>query len=928
MPTGDRFERVVGRVGELATITSFLDAERPGLAVLKIEGEPGIGKTTLWREGIRLAGRGGAHVLVARGTEAETGLSYAGIADLFDPIANDVLDQLRPPQKEALATALLRSPAPSHGIDQRALFASVLSVLRIAAAEREVVVAVDDANWLDTATTGALAFAVRRLESESVRVLVTVRGWGSAFTFADEADAQRTVTLSVGPMSVAALHELIKERTGRSLSRPIVVRIARQCEGNPLYTLEVARDVASQPPTAGMLRPPPNVGELLAARVSRMPRRTREALLVTASLSRPTTELVDAEALAPAQRAGIVVVDEERVHFSHPLIASAVCDLADAAERRAVHRWLAERVNDHEERARHLALGSEAPDERIAAELEEAAQHAAAQGSPQAGGDLAELALGLTPKGDIEARARRLRTAARFSFEAGDLVHAEDLLGDALDTGLAGQSRAQVLQLLGRLYARGRSFAAARETALEALAAVRPGSPLRPSIRLDLAYYAVCAGDFAHAHGYAQAAVAEVEGLPPELFAHALGVLTMTEFLRGQGLDEARMASALELESNTLARGWQMRPTFIGGLLALWTGRLDEAERALGALLDQSRERGEESPIPVLSHYLAWAHLWQGDLSGAKRVAEEAQETALLLGDPAALGAASTACALVHAHEGSVELAHHMASEAIRSFEQIGWRTGTIWPRWAIGTVELSTGNAAGVHSALGDLTRAVPEWGGGDPVLCVFMPDEIEALVDLGQLERAEAVLDWFGSRATQLDRPWARAMAGRCRGLMEAARGHRTEAVDAFEGALLQHDRAGIPFERARTLLAFGQVLRRSAQRARAASVLGEARGLFEEVGAGRWSERAGAELRRIGRRPAVSGALTETERQVAELAASGLSNREIGERAFLTIKSVEANLTRVYRKLGIRSRGGLARALDAAGSTTEKSGQTLEA
>jgi DNA-binding CsgD family transcriptional regulator len=282
----------------------------------------------------------------------------------------------------------------------------------------------------------------------------------------------------------------------------------------------------------------------------------------------------------------------------------------------------------------------------------------------------------------------------------------------------------------------------------------------------------------------------------------------------------------------------------------------------------------------------------------------------------------------VYAYEGSFDLAHQMASEAIRCFEQIGWRTGTIWPRWAIGMAELSIGNAAGVEAVLGCLTELVPEWGAGDPVLCVFMPDEIEALVDLRRLEQAEAVLGWFESRATQLDRPWARAMASRSRGLLEAARGHRTAALEAFEEALGQHDRAGIPFERARTLLALGQVLRRSAQRARAASVLGEARGLFEEVGAHRWSERADAELSRTGRRTAVPGSLTETERQVAELAASGMSNREIADRASLTTKGVEANLTRVYRKLGIRSRGGLARALDSVGSTPANWGQTIEA
>jgi DNA-binding CsgD family transcriptional regulator len=801
------------------------------------------------------------------------------------------------------------------------LFASVLATLRIAAADREVVLAVDDANWLDTASARALAFAVRRLEAELVRVLVTVRGLGSASSFADEADADRRVIISLGPLSVGALHELIKEHTGRSLPRPTVVRIARECEGNPLYALEVAHDIGSQAPTTGMLRPPASVGELLAARIRRMPKGTREALLVAAILARPTTESVDREALAPAHRAGIVLIEDDRVRFSHPLIASVVYDMADASERRALHHQLARSMTDLEERARHLALGSDAPDEQVAAELDAAAIHAAARGAPQAGADLVELALRLTPTDDIERRSRRLQVAARFSFEAGDLGHAEEMLDLALGAETSGQSRAQVLQLLGRLYARRRSFADARKTALEALAAARLDS-LHPSVELDLAYYCVCAGDFANARIYAQAAVSESEGLQPsDLLAHALGVLTMSEFLSGRGLDETRMARALALESAVSVRVWQMRPTFVWGLVALWMGQLDQAERALGVLLDQSRERGEESPVPVLSHYLTWVHLWRGDLNAANRVADEAREMASLLGDPASLGGAYTASALVHAHEGSVELARHDADEAIGYFDRIGWRTGTIWPRWAVAMAELSVGNATEVEAALHGLAEAVQDMGGGDPVLCVFVPDQIEALVDLGELEKAQSLLAWFESRAIELDRAWARAMASRCRGLLDAAGGHHREALAALDEALLQNERSGIPFERARTLLVLGRILRRSGQRARAAVALEDAREIFEKLGAHRWYESADGELKRTGRRAEFPDSLTGTERRVAELAASGISNREIAERAFLTTKAVEANLTRVYRKLGIKSRGGLARALDSVGPNVDK-------
>jgi DNA-binding CsgD family transcriptional regulator len=234
---------------------------------------------------------------------------------------------------------------------------------------------------------------------------------------------------------------------------------------------------------------------------------------------------------------------------------------------------------------------------------------------------------------------------------------------------------------------------------------------------------------------------------------------------------------------------------------------------------------------------------------------------------------------------------------------------------------ELCAGNPVAVDAALGPLGDTVRNSGAGDPVLGVFVPDEIEALVEMGQVERAEALLHWFEERATVLDRAWARAMTGRCKGLLEAARDRYERAVEALEEALVQHDRAGIPLDRARTLLVLGRILRRAGRRARAKAALEEAQKLFETVGAQGWERRARDELRRLGQRTSAPDALTATERQVAELAASGLSNKEVAERAFVSVKGVEANLTRVYRKLGIHSRSGLARALTGNAHDPEK-------
>ena len=289
-------------------------------------------------------------------------------------------------------------------------------------------------------------------------------------------------------------------------------------------------------------------------------------------------------------------------------------------------------------------------------------------------------------------------------------------------------------------------------------------------------------------------------------------------------------------------------------------------------------------------------------------------QTALLLDDPAAHGIALAAGALVHAHEGLADLARAEAAESLRRFQELGWAVGTLWPLWAIGITELSTGNPAAVDDALGPVSAMLTSRGDGDPFLGVFLPDEIEALVELGNLDRAEPLVRWLEERSAALDRPWARAAAGRCRGLLHAARGDIDGALTALEGAIAQHDRCTMPFERARTLLVLGRVQRRRGARGRARVTLDEALIAFQQFGAPLWSEQARREIERLGRRAASPDALTPAEMRVAELAASGLANTEIAKRSFLSTKAVEANLTRVYRKLGIRSRGGLARALQA--------------
>lgn len=895
-------------------LDAFIGVGRSQLAVLAIEGEPGIGKTTLWHQGVCQARDQGSAVLVTRSSEAESGLSFAGLADLLDRPYEEVSGQLPRPQREALSTALLESPARDQGIDERAVSAGVLSVLRLTSAQRPVLLAIDDAHWLDPPSARALAFAARRLNAEPVGLLVTVGVAKQPLpSFHRVVQPDRTQTITLGPLSVGALHGLIKQRNGLSLPRHVIVRIAEACQGNPFYALEIAAELARHPPDSARVPAPPSLRQLLDAKLHTLPSATLDALLSAAMLSRCTTDLVDVRALEAAELGGIVTVAQGRVQFTHPLLASAVYDHFDAVARRAHHRHLADVVTEPEERARHLALGCPGPDKEIAAELDAAVKLVSLRAGPAAAADLMELAIARTPSSDPEDLAKRHLSAALLWSNAGDLARAQNLV-EPLIAGLpVCELRCQALTLLSQLHYRRTSFADAMKAALQAHDETTDPQ-LRIRLDLDLTFLSVNLGNADSAEGYARAAR---EAISPEsdpgLTAQVLAVSTMADFIRGKGLDEDRLITALELENSSAFTPWPMRPRFIAGCLYLYSGRPTQAVDIFQAMYVEAREAGEEGPIPIHCWYLVWALVWNGDLERAREVARVARETAALIGDLAAQGSALSAAALVHAHDGSATVAIDQAAEAVRIFCRLDWPMGAAFSTWALALAHGGAGNSKCVHEVLAPLAQVYLTLEEFDPGLAMFLAEEIEALVELGHLQEAEVLLSSFEGRGRALHRASALAIAGRCRALYESARGDHTLALATVEQAIAEFDKVEMPIERARTLLVWGRLLRRTGRRGHAKEVLTEARDFFDRIGAPLWAERARIEMARLGRRVNSPASMTATEAQVAELAAGGLSNKEIAKRAFLTTKTVEANLTRVYRKLGIRSRSGLARALD---------------
>ena len=454
-------ELLLGRKAELAQIAAFLEAEPP--AALVLEGEAGIGKTRVWEEGVRMASAPGGRVLAVRAAGSEVQLSFAGLADLLGGVVDEALPGLPAPQRHALEAALLLVEAEGELPDARAVAAGLLTVLRLLSATAPLVLAIDDLQWLDSSSGGALRFALRRLETEPVRLLATVRGSPGGplpleleRAFGDD----RLLRIALAPLSLGTLHELLRARLGLNLPRPALVRVAEVCSGNPFFALELGRELqrrGARPAAGEPLPVPSNLRQLVRDRIARLPARTRLLVLSAAALAHPTVAILaaasgDAAAdLDRAVRGGVLEVEGERVRFTHPLLAAATYSQASASDRRAVHRALARAATEPQERARHLALAATGASEDIAAALDDAAVHARRRGAPDAAADLCEQAIRLTPAKRTTDRYRRTLTAAEYRFLAGDTARARSLLDDLVAAAPPGPGRARALLLLARI---------------------------------------------------------------------------------------------------------------------------------------------------------------------------------------------------------------------------------------------------------------------------------------------------------------------------------------------------------------------------------------------------------------------------------------------------------------------------------------------
>jgi DNA-binding CsgD family transcriptional regulator len=910
---------LVGRERELAAIAEFLEADAAACAIV-LEGEAGIGKTTVWEAAAGAAEARGFHPLRARPGESEAKLAFSGLADLLGEELPGALSELPSPQRRALEIALLLEDGSGGRADRRAVAAGLLSVLRALSRVAPLLVAIDDVQWLDGSSAAAFEYAARRLRDEPVALLLARRSEGEPGperTLAPE----RVLRVPVGPLDFVALNAVVHARLGTVLSRPLLHRIHELSGGNPFFAVELAREPERVEPGRGL---PPTLEVLVRGRLSALPDEARAALLAAAAASQPTVDLVERavekpDALAAAEAARIVVLDHGTVTFEHPLLASAAYEMADPAERRDVHRRLGGLARDPEERARHLAAAATGPDDEVALALEEGAAAARSRGAPAAAAELSEQAARLSPPADAEGARRRKADAGYYHFESGDSRQALALLQEAAAELPPGAERAQILVRLARVRSYSDDLEAATNLFLEAaeeaeddrLTAARAleGAAtqlFRRRAQLESAVeYATKAGALARELGD-QALVAE-----------ALGSQLLAEATLGRPEAAATLEEALTHQAAAASGRILAQPKWIAAIARMWWDEPAAVRETYEELAERGQELGDEGSLAYVYLMLAQADTLLGEYDRAEADAAAARDIADQSGQETLVAYALAVRAMVDAHRGREVDAYASAELALELGRKTQGTPAVHFATAAIGLLDVSTGHADEAAAVLAPLVEIAGAEQIGEPGLTRYVSDHVEALVELGRLDEALPLLDWYQGNAERLHRSSALAASWRCRALLAAAEGRIEDALAACRRAMAEHDALPLPFDRARTLLVLGATLRRAKKKAEARRALEEAVADFDRLGAAAFAARARSELERIGGRRPSKGGLTATERQIAELVAEGRSNKEVAAALFMSVKTVEANLSRTYAKLGIRSRTGLARHLGGEGS-----------
>jgi DNA-binding CsgD family transcriptional regulator/tetratricopeptide (TPR) repeat protein len=873
-----------------------------------LTGGPGIGKTTLWEAGIGAARERELRALVARPSEAEARLSYAGLIDLLAGVADDELAALPSPQRHALEAAILRAEPTGSPPGPGAIAVGFLGVLRTLAAREPVLVAVDDVQWLDPASADALVYAARRLDDDATRFLVAKR-LGETMALERALEHRGLEVLEIRPLSLGAVRRLLSERLGLSLPRHVLRQVHESTLGNPLFALEVGRVLVGQErlDSHGGIPVPDRVEDLLGTRVAGLPPAVRRVLLaVTLSADLRASQLAavaDRPAIDEAIDRGVVLVDGGRVRPSHPLLAAAARGRSRAAERRRLHLELAGVTSDEEVRARHLALAADGPDEELSATVAAAASSAASRGAVREAVELAEHGLRLTPL-DSPERVERLLSLAGYLVLAGskeDGRRLTELLMPEVELLPPGALRVRAYLALTQGIVESNDEI--QRYLEQALAESADDTSLRATVLAELAENMCLIGveRIREAERWAQQAVDTIGPATQPL--HALSWAFALQGRDVSPLCEGRSSSTIDLRV-------LFSPERAAGRRLTWRGEVEESRTVLERLLRIADERGEAYSYALFRLHLFQLELRIGDCLAAGRLLEEWAQSS----DPLMWPMYERCQALFAATRGLADEAEQWAEKTIAQAERTSARWDWLEARRAVGSADLLRNEHARATESLRAVWEHTQREGVAEPGVFPVAPDLVEALIELGELEEARAVSNRLRELAEQQDHPWGRVTARRCSSLIRLAEpSYDEEAAAALAGAAAAYEALGLRFDAARSLLSLGRAQRRNRKWGAARASLEQAAAAFDELGSPGWADAARSEVERVGgRRAAGTGELTTAERQVVELAVDGLSNKEIARSLVVAVPTVETHLSRAYAKLGVRSRAQLARRL----------------
>lgn len=914
MSTGGRSSPLLGREDDLAVFDAVLDRLVDGPVVVEYFGDPGIGKTAIWSEAVRRASVRGLRVVSSRPGSGETGLGYAGLADMLeglDPFDAPLTDE----QRGALEAAVFRGvPVRKGRSNPRLIGVAFARTLAWAAQQAPVVLAIDDAQWLDRASLAAIRFAVRRCEGP-VLVLVTARGAapdGDRGLWCEPPPAGAHLRRTISPLAVEAVARLVDRAAGlEAVPLRVSQLIIRVAAGNPFYALQLL--AAWQEGSWDGKGLPESLRLIVDRRLAGLPTEVGDVLLLIAAAGEARIEVLQravpgsalVSSIAAGQDAGIVSLTSGEVRFTHPVLAAGAYSRATPTARRDAHRRLAEAETELERSARHLALASIGPDVRVIDGLDRAAEAARLRGAVPVAAELGEIALALGAD-DVD---RTLRTATDL-FDCDAFARAEELTIGALRELPAGDRRAVALGLLGMIRFRFGDLGAAVAHLESAVDQAGGQVGLRASLAMDLAIAGVNAGNLDEAARRAPLIVRDAEASgDPGLLAEAIGAQALIALIHGEAIPPEWIERALELEERermTPALRW---PVLNIAMVRLFTGDFAAARTGLRAALERCRRRGQEADIWFVAFHGGEAALRLGNVEEAAELVGELRDAAVLTGSAGVGIMADTAEARLALWKGDIDRSIRIATDALGMFQSFGAPVPAVL---AAGVLAAAL-NVAGDHMTAAEHVRRslVDLDRGGFRSLgyASLLPEGIDAFCGAGAVDEAERLIDRADVLNAAAGSPWMAGLRHYGMGRIAAAKGLPGDARLHFNSALDAHGDEGFALERGRTALALAHTERRARRRTAGRSAATLAVTEFARVGSRGWEEVARNEESSY-RRPTPGEALTPMERRVSDAVAGGATNRAAAAMLGISEKTVETHLASIYRKAGVQSRAEFGR------------------